>query len=105
MAARSCRAPWNHRAVTRPMTEGTLLVSYYLIRTSYYCLAPPHPAEIRGAGFPSVRGSDHRRYGTLIERVVGRVPRLALTGGIPHQYAALSVLNAIVSRNVMPFDP
>jgi hypothetical protein len=24
-------------------------VSYYLIRTSYYCSAPPHPAEIRSA--------------------------------------------------------
>jgi hypothetical protein len=29
------------------MTGGMLLVSYYVIPTSYYCLAPPHPTEIR----------------------------------------------------------
>ena len=29
--------------------DTTLLVSYDLVRTSYYCFAPPYPAEIRSA--------------------------------------------------------
>jgi alkylhydroperoxidase/carboxymuconolactone decarboxylase family protein YurZ len=52
--------PNEQHPTTRPMTRETLLLSYYPIRTSYYCFAPPHPTEI-----PSARISPSRGDGDL----------------------------------------
>jgi hypothetical protein len=48
--------PHDHHPTTRPMTRETMLLSHYPIRTSYYCLAPPHPTEIRSTTFAVTTG-------------------------------------------------